>query len=226
MMLTSLLVAMALAAQAEPPAAPQPEMDSAPAPWSDSERELRKAGALDKGNDLAARQGLERWASCVARKNAPEAARLLTMDFKTAEYERGMRKLSQTDKECVGFRGTLKTAGLLFAGELAEALLESDSQPLVRRLARASAAPATPAFSFTDRVAICVVRSVPDDVAALFATARGSAEETARIDALATPMALCAQAAQARRPIEVNPAGLRAMLATAAYRSVAGSGGS
>lgn len=215
-----------LAAQAaEPPASPAPSAaENTASPWPDHERELRKAGAFDKGNDTAARRGLEKWASCIARKNTSEAARLLTMDFQSAEYERGMRKLSQADRECVDFRGTLKSAGLLFAGELAEALLESDAAPLVPRLARASAVEPTPAFSFTDRIAICVVRSVPNDVAALFATARGSAEETASLSALATPMAMCAKAAEARKPISVNPAGLRAMLATASYRSVASLG--
>ena len=64
------------------------------------------------------------------------------------------------------------------------------------------------------------MRSVPSDVAALFATARDSAEETAAINSLATPMGLCAKAAQARKPLSVSPAGLRAMLATAAFRSI------
>jgi len=212
--------AILFAMQAAQPA-PQPEMDTTPAPWSESERELRTAGAFAKGNDTASRLGLEQWAGCLAKKNAAEAQRLLTMDFKSSEYERGMLKLSQSDKECVRTRGTIKAAGLLFAGELAEAMLESEAAPLVSRLAKASATEATTAYSFTDKVAICVVRSVPNDVAALFATARGSAEETASLNALTTPMALCAKAAQARKPISVNPAGLRAMLATASYRSVA-----
>ena len=221
MIIASLLI---LAVQAaEPPASPAPSAaENAESPWPDHERELKLAGALDKGNDTASRLKLEQWASCIARKNAEEANRLLTMDFKTGEYHRGMRKLSQSDKECVDFRGTLKSAGLLFAGEIAEALLESDAAPLVSRLAKASSVEAPPAYSFTDKIAICVVRSVPNDVAALFATARGSAEETASLNALATPMAMCAKAAEARKPIAVNPAGLRAMLATASYRSVAG----
>lgn len=202
--------------------APQPAMDTTPAPWSDNEGDLRKAGAFGKGNDTQSRLGLEQWAGCLARKNAGEAQRLLTMDFKTDEYERGMLKLSKSDKECFGSRGTMKAAGLLFAGELAEAMLERDTTPLVARLAKASGGEATPAFSFTDKVAICVVRSVPNDVAALFSTARGSAEESASLNSLATPMGMCARAAEARKPISINPAGLRAMLATASYRSVAG----
>ena len=85
---------------------------------------------------------------------------------------------------------------------------------------QAATVPATPSFSFTDRVAICVVRSVPGDVATLFATELNSSEESAALQSLATPMGLCAQAAQAKKPLSINPAGLRAMLATAAFRSV------
>ena len=88
-------------------------------------------------------------------------------------------------------------------------------------LGRAAAGNAAPTYSFTDRVAMCMVRSAPDQVAALFATAPASAEETAAIAALGTPAQLCARAAQATRPLSISPVGLRAMLATAAYRSIA-----
>lgn len=174
-----------------------------------------------RGNDRVSRTALERWAECIAHKNTGEATRILSMDFKAPAYDRALRMLAQEDRSCIGFRGSLRSAGLLFAGEMAEALLEADAKPLVNRLARAASGEPTKAFSFTDGVAICVVRSVPNDVASLFATARDSAEETASLSALATPMALCAKAAQARKQLSVNPAGLRAMLATASFRSIA-----
>lgn len=215
----ALLFALA-SAQAEPPAQ-QPETDGKPAPWADNERELRNAGAFEKSSEPEARLHLERFASCIVRKNAERAATTLRMDFTTPAYQRAMRALTDDDKECMGNRRWMGASRLLVAGELAESLLERDGAPLLPQLAKAGMSEATPAYSFTDRVAICVVRSVPNDVAALFATARNSAEETARLSALATPMAMCAKAAQARRPIAVNPAGLRAMLATASYRSVA-----
>jgi hypothetical protein len=220
------MIALALlfAMQAVNPPEPTPPPvrdDTMPSPWSDSEREMRAAGAFEKATDPAARLELEQWASCVARKNTAEATRVLTMDFTTGAYARALRMLSQGDKSCIGFRGSLRSAGLLFAGEMAETLLESDTAPLVSRLAKAGAAEATPSYSFTDKVAICVVRSVPNDVAALFGTNRNSPEETASLNALATPMAMCARAAQAKKQLAVNPAGLRAMLATASFRSVA-----
>ena len=218
-MIYALLSAMQAA---EPPASPAPSAaENSPSPWPDHERELRNAGALDKASTPEARLHLEQWASCVVRKNPDRAASVLRMDFTTDAYGRAMRSLADQDKECMGKKREMRGGGLLFAGEMAESLLESDTSPLVTRLAKAASAPATTSYSFTDKVAICVVRSVPNDVAALFATARGSAEETASLNALTTPMALCAKAAQARKPISVNPAGLRAMLATASYRSVA-----
>lgn len=206
----------AMQAQSEPPA-----IDPKPAPWPEPEREMRLAGKFGDANSSEARRELEQWAACVARKNPGEASRVLTMDFTSGAYGRALRMLSESDRECIRFRGTIRSAGLLFAGELAETLLERDDDPLVRRLTLAAGSPATQSFSFTDKVAICVVRSVPSDVASLFATQRGSAEETRALEALATPMAMCAQAAGTKKQLAINPAGLRAMLATASYRSVA-----
>lgn len=182
--------------------------------------DAEKDRVAERGNDDVSRSALAEWAGCLARKNAAETARVLAMDFTSPTYQRAFRLLTEEDKQCRGFRGTLRTQRLLLAGELAEALIEHGGAPVNNVLTKAASAPATPAFSFTDRVAICVVRSVPSDVATLFATERNSAEEAAAVQALATPMGLCAQAAQATRPLSINPAGLRAMLATAAFRSV------
>ncbi|MGX7952625.1 hypothetical protein ACWPM1_08665 [Tsuneonella sp. HG249] len=183
---------------------------------ADAERDR----AANRANDDVSRRSLEELAGCLVRKNSSEAARVLAMDFTTPTYSRALRMLSEEDRSCVEFRGALRSGTLLFAGELAEALVEQRGESVATALAKAASTPATTAFSFTDRVAICVVRSVPGDIAKLFATERNSAEETAALSALATPMGLCAQAAEARKPLSINPAGLRAMLATAAFRSV------
>ena len=114
----------------------------------------------------------------------------------------------------------LRSANLLFAGEVAEALLEKSGAPVASQLAKAAAGTAPSGFSLTDKMAICVVRSVPDQVAAVFATERDSAEETATISALAAPAQMCGKAVGATKPVAISPAGLRAMLATAAFRSI------
>jgi hypothetical protein len=173
-----------------------------------------------RANDDESRTVLADWAGCLARANPGEAGRVLSMDFTSSGYQRAFVMLTDEDKQCRKLRGSLRTSRLLLAGELAEALIERGGTPIGNALAKAAAMPATPAFSFTDRVAICVVRSAPGDVATLFSTARNSAEENTAVQALAVPMGLCAKAAEARKPLSINPAGLRAMLATAAYRSV------
>jgi hypothetical protein len=217
-LVAGLLLAAPAVAQVEPAQAPD-----IPAANDASTEKMLKDAERDRGfarTDKVSRLALEGWASCVARKNAGEATRVLTMDFTTPKYDRAIKMLSEEDRSCIGFRGTLRAGGLLFAGEMAEALLESDATPIGTALVRAASTPATTGFSFTDKVAICVVRSVPSDVAALFATERDSAAETALINELATPMGMCANAAKARKPLSVSPAGLRAMLATAAFRAI------
>ena len=207
------LAALAAATLAAGPLAAQEEPDPKAHPAEEDAKldKMLERAERDRGaarTDKLSRVALEDWAGCLARKNVGEATRVLKMDFTSPTY----------------FRATLRAGGLLFAGEMAEALLESDGTPIGTALARAAASPATKGFSFTDKVAICVVRSVPGDVATLFETKRDSAEEAAAIDALATPMGLCAQAAQANKPLSVSPAGLRAMLATAAFRSIRSAG--
>jgi hypothetical protein len=212
------LIAAPIAAQEEPGANEHPAQDDAKLDKM-LERAERDRGA-SKLNDHDARVALERWAGCIARRSPGEARRILTMDFTTPTYTRAQKMLAQDSGGCIRDNSSLRGDGLLFAGEMAEALLEADNAPLGTALVKAAGSPATAGFSFTDRIAICVVRSVPSEIAALFATARDSAEESAAINALATPMGLCATAAKARKPLSVSPAGLRAMLATAAFRSI------
>lgn len=215
----SLGMGSAAAAQTanETPVENHPARDDASVEKMLSDAEKDRVAA--QGNDDFSRAALAEWAGCLARKNAAEAARVLAMDFTTPLYGRAFKMLTEEDKQCREFRGTLRIQRLLLAGELAEALIEQDGAPVGNALARAASGPATTAFSFTDRVAICVVRSVPGDVAKLFATERNSSEESAAVQTLAMPMGLCARAAEAKKPLSINPAGLRAMLATAAFRS-------
>jgi hypothetical protein len=218
MILAAVLVASPLAAQEQSQQAEIPAQND-----TSMEKMLERADqdrAAAKPGDHQARVALEKWAGCIARRSRGEASRILMMDFKTPTYGRATKSLAQDSGGCIRDNSSLRGDGLLFAGEMAEALLESAPTPVGAALARAAAAPATTPFSFTDRVVICVVRSDPGEVAALFATDRDSPEEAAAIKALSVPLGLCAKAAQARKQLSISPAGLRAMLATAAFRSV------
>ena len=190
-----------------------------------SERDREAAAARDKEGRLA----MKAYGQCVARLAPKEAGRVLSMNFTTAAYRTGLKMLSDEGRRScasasVG-KGTMRSPGILFAGELAEALIRSDATPARNALAKAAMAPATPHFSHTDRIAICAVRSAPDQVAALFDTERDSAAETKALNDLSYPVAWCAKAADTKKQLEINPAGLRAMLATAAFRSIMSSKG-
>ena len=223
MILLSILLAMQAAPQS------QPKVDTTPTPWPDPERGTGGVDRYSSAADPVARPVLARYAACVAGKSPERAADLLTRDFRATAYESGMRNLSRNNEGCAhdaGLKyGKMRLDTLPFAGGLAEAMIARRGQPVNALLVRAAALPPAATYSFTDRVAMCVVRSAPDQVAALFATPVASDEESAAIAAVAPAAELCARAAQARKPLAISPAGLRAMLATAAYRSIAATGG-
>ena len=111
----------------------------------------------------------------------------------------------------------MRSSRLLFAGAIAERLLARDPAPLNARLVRAAARAAPPARSPSDAIAICIVRSAPDETARLFASEVASDAEAQAARALDVAVRLCSQG---QRPLVTNVEGLRAMLATAAFRNV------
>lgn len=163
-----------------------------------------------------ARVQMERFASCVADRSPEKAARTISMDFRSTTYRSALRNLSDANRDCYGYRATMRAGGLSFAGAVAERLLERDTSALNARIIRAGSAQ-TAARSPSDAIALCVVRSAPDDVARLFATEVASAAERDAFKALQVASDACARN-QAR--LETTPEGLRSMLATAAFRTV------
>lgn len=210
------LVALILAAQAPSQPQPQPLPSGDPPP-----RELTP------GHDLfyedsrvptpAARAAIHAFGRCVVGNSRELAARTLRDDFTTQRYRSSLRLLSRNNEGCFRQSGGMRFSHLILAGAMAEALLKESSTPLNTRLARAAASGPTPSFSLTDRVAVCTVRSVPDQVAALFATEPGGAGEDAAVATLVPVMRICAQGSA---EIRGTAAGMRAMLATAAFRAI------
>ncbi|GMM94440.1 hypothetical protein [Qipengyuania sp. MTN3-11] len=178
-------------------------------------------------SDSAAREALDGYGKCVAERNGSEARRVLTQDFRSATYRTGLKLLSQAaERDCaerVGRANVMRSANLLFAGAVAENLLETDAEPLNVRLIRASENEAQ-AFAPTDAVAQCLARSMPDQVAILFGTRPGSPEETTAIAPLTAAVAPCSDAAKVGSRVEVSASAMRAMIATAALRLIEGSG--
>ena len=199
--------------------AAQPTLDTKPAPWPDQERELRNAGAFQADSTPEARLMTARLAECVIETSPEKVRDVLVRDFRTSEYRNGLRNLMRANDGCgrkVQLRRTIRMEGLPFAAALAEAMLERDTSPLNARLAKAASANAA-AYSPTDEVAMCVARSVPDDVAALFASVPGSAGEMSEMANVEQAAKICARG----RPMEISPFGLRSIVATASYRLIA-----
>lgn len=180
------------------------------------------AGTANRPTEAAspqARAAVQAFGACVARHSRERAAEALAMDFTTRAYRSALRQLANVNESCFRERGTMRTDGLPFAGALAEALLAADGTPLNVRLAQAALRPPVRPRSPSDRVAICIVRSMPDEVARLFEAEVGGAAEGAAIAALDPALAACSRAGP---PLDASAAGLRAILATAAFRSVVG----
>ena len=216
-----ILTAMALAAQPAP-SAPQRPLPSEP-PRAAEATPAHEIFYQDERAPLnaEARGKLLEFGRCAAQRSPEMAARTLSMNFTTSAYRTGISQLSRNNEGCLQGARRMRGGGLLFAGALAEGLLDRGEAPLNVRLARAAAGAAPPAYSPSDRVAICVVRSVPDQVAALLDTTPASEGEEAAIQQLLPAFHLCAQNGPR---ISSNEAGLRAMLATAAFRSVGATG--
>lgn len=164
------------------------------------------------------RRAVHQFGACVAGESAAKAADTLGKDFTTHGYRSALKTLSRINTHCARDLGRVRWRGLPFAGAMAEYLIERDQAPLNVGLAKAALAPATRAHSASDEVAICVVRSASDDVAALFSTEVASGEEAAAAEKLELAARLCSKA----KPwFKADVESLRAMLATAAFRTLA-----
>lgn len=174
-------------------------------------------------NEAAARQALDSYGRCVAEREPAESARIMAMDFRSPRYRTGLKLLSDEARRCardvIDPGDAMRSSNLLFAGAVAESLLEQGPDAVNVRLVRAAATELAP-FSASDAVAQCLARSVPDQVGTLFAAAPGSAEEAAAIGALDPAMGPCVKAAGVEGRFEASAPGLRAMIATAAFRLV------
>ena len=191
---------------------------------------LLSGAAMAQGNEPdtntpEARQAIESYGKCVAKLEPEEANRLLTMDFKTSRYRAGLRLLAKEAvekcaREVSSDRWVMRSAGLLFSGAMAEALIEADATPLNARLVRSTGAKMK-SYSATDAVAQCLARSLPDQLVSLFATAPGSDTEAAAATPFAQAVPVCARASGIAAKVELTVPALRAMVATAAYRLLA-----
>lgn len=166
-----------------------------------------------------ARERMVDFARCVVRASPDKAHSALTRDFRTTAYRQELRVLAANNRSCMA-KGGMRATGLPFAAAMAEALLEQGDGPLNVRLVRAAPTDA-PTFAPSDAVAMCVARSDPDGVAALFATRPASHDEAKASAALGLAVGKCTPPAV---KVDLAPFGLRSILATASYRLLAAAG--
>lgn len=199
-------------------AEPAPQIDTSPSPWPERDRGFGPGLDRVEVAETDARQTLARYAVCVASKSPNKVADLLTQDFRETSYGNGLRNLVRANELCarqVGTRGErLRGQNLPFAAALAEAMMAREAAPLKARLAKAASGKEAATFAPSDKVAMCVARSTPDEVAALFATEVGSIGEEQAASKLLPVVKLCAQDVK----LETSVAGLRSIVATASFR--------
>lgn len=179
---------------------------------------------VEPSNTPEGRAALAEFAGCIAKSSPDKVHSALTRDFRTREYRRELKVLSEVNRDCLqGWEGVqrsrrvrLRAGGLPFAAALAEAMMKRNDVPLNARLLRA-ARTEMPTYTPSDRVAMCVARSDADNVAALLSAPIASGDEVKAAQALNPALRACSQGTS----VILEPYGLRAILATASYRLLA-----
>jgi hypothetical protein len=166
---------------------------------------------------------LHDYARCIATANPAQAGRILKLDYRKDEYRRSLGNLIGAPSACASFDGRMRTAGVLLAGSFAEALLPRAlaGRPVASAVAPNPAQPPLAARDDGEYLGLCVVRTMPDRVAALLATAPASDDEKAAAAAIAPGLSPCLRVGASAK---VNRPALRALLALAAYRIVSRAG--
>ena len=166
-------------------------------------------------------QAIHNYGICVAERSPRSAVELLGLDFRTDEYGDRLRRFAEGHGYCVP-GGRLAFSRVLFAGALAERLLETRHSE--RQLPAVLASTPNPPLQARDQVemmALCTVRQAPTEVANLLEQPVTSDEEAKAVKALAPTLEACLAKDQT---LQLNRPGLRSILALAAWRIANGSG--
>jgi len=178
------------------------------------------AAAGSTGNDAVSVRIMHDYGRCVVARDQRRARELLAMDYRTDAYSKALLRLADRNKGCIPPAGQLRFHPVLFAGALAEALLERDARGsnLAQLLAVDPAKAAIPIRSDLDAMALCTIARTPANSAQLLATKPMSKDESIAIRALAPVLTDCL-----RKDLKVtfNRPALRSVMALTAWRIVA-----
>jgi hypothetical protein len=164
-------------------------------------------------------RALGQFARCIVVNEPRRARELLESDYRSEAYLVAMRRLATRQNGCLPPASRLAFAGVLLAGNLAEALLRNTAPrgTLAQRAAFSAAAAPVEAHDEGEVMSLCVVRAAPAQTEAVLATAPGSPAEAAALRTITAQIGPCLASGAAMR---FNRPGLRALLALAAYRLV------
>jgi hypothetical protein len=162
---------------------------------------------------------MHEFSRCIVKASPGQAARILQLDYRKDSYRRSLRNFAQWPRHCAPMGGRLRMAGVLLAGSFAEALLPRAlaGRSLAAGVARDPARAPIEARDDGEYLGLCAVRTMPEQVSALLATAPSSEDEKKAVAVVAPGLPSCVRAGGSAI---VNRPALRALLALAAYRMV------
>ena len=169
-------------------------------------------------SDASAVEALHNFGGCIVKMTPSGAEAVLALDYRTDEYREKLRRLARGHDRCTLPRTELRFNGVLFAGAMAEALLEEPKRSVLRRLIDAEEqASSISARSPLEEMTLCSVKTRPAAVGRLLKSDVQSEEEAQAIEALSPTLDACLAAAH---KVELNRPALRSVLALAAWRVV------
>ena len=169
--------------------------------------------------DPAAITSLYQAGQCIAARSPQTAREVLAMDFHSSEYRRKLKAMGRGSESCLPPGTELRSAGMLFAGAIAEGLLKTELNraDLAADFAFDPARAPIEARNASEEMALCMVMRAPGQTANLLQTAPASREEADAEDLLAPLLSDCLRKGA---KLELNRPAMRSLLALAAYRIV------
>ena len=170
-------------------------------------------------SDALALRAIHNFGACVVETTPQGAEQVLGMDFQTKDYQERLRALGKGHGRCILPEWRLQSSGILFAGALAEAMVDKEVKPaeLPQRLAFDPARAPIPARSETETMALCTAMEAPQATAELLQTEPASKDEH---EAMARIAAVLPNCLKKDASLTMNPPALRSLLALAAWRIV------
>lgn len=173
--------------------------------------------------DALSVQMLHDFSACVARSKPAESRAVLAMDYREDGYLERLKALATDENGCLWPGSQLQFSPVLFAGALAEIVLESESgAALGARLANDPTRPPIEARSDSETMALCTVIEAPQAAVDLLASTPASAEEKRAMSAIVAVLPDCLKKDM---QVTLNPPALRALVALAALRIAGHSAG-